>query len=524
MLSIGLILYERLRTKPAFEVRPKLPELPIVGAREGEWFPMLRAMWRNSIDVRTATQAAYLLKDQLCLLPIIDLGRTVIIPSTEINWYLDQPDSDINTRDHLADAFQLHWTLTDPRLVEDDRPIHHQLISTKLTREINNLLPVLAGDIPSSLSDAWGTDTENFKEICLMDDLPHVVGRVVNLAFVGSPTCYNNAMVNNAISFARSLALTAIVLRIMPQTLRPLLAPLVTLPQRMATLRFFNELRPEVNRRMRELFANPGSASNSNDFLQWTIDAAVQSGDPYMMKPDTIMGRVLLLNFLSIHTSTLALTHVLLDLAASSPTVIEELRNEIATAMEAHGGEWSKRTLGDMPKLDSVFRESQRLNPPALIGSPKLVTAPKGVTTPSGIHLHYGTYLAILGYPTLRDPNLYPEPETFKPFRFAKLYEAADKEGLKLEKARLGWAATSKTYSTFGAGRHACPGRFFASTSVKVFLAYMLMNYDIEKMPERPTTPSVGMALLPPLKATIRFKRRKDPVYNLGQATVSSLE
>ena len=350
MLSIGLILYERLRTKPAFEVRPKLPELQIIGAREGEWFPRLRAMWRNSIDVRTATQAAYLLKDQLCLLPIIDLGRTVIIPSTEINWYLDQPDSDINTRDRLADAFQLHWTLTDPRLI--DRPIHHQLISTKLTREINNLLPVLAGDIPSSLSDAWGTDTENVKEICLMDDLPHVVGRVVNLAFVGSPTCYNNAMVNNAISFARSLALTAIVLRIMPQTLRPLLAPLVTLPQRMATRRFFNKLRPEVNRRMRELFANPGSASNSNDFLQWTIDAAVQSGDPYMMKPDTIMGRVLLLNFLSIYTSTLALTHVLLDLAASSPTIIEELRNEIATAMEAHGGEWSKRTLGDIPKLD----------------------------------------------------------------------------------------------------------------------------------------------------------------------------
>ena len=163
------------------------------------------------------------------------------------------------------------------------------------------------------------------------------------------------------------------------------------------------------------------------------------------------------------------------------------------------------------------------MNLPALIGSPKLVTAPKGVTTPSGILLHYGTYLAILGYPILRDPDLYLEPETFKPFKFAKLCEAADKQGLKLEKARLGWAATSKTYSTFGAGRHACPGRFFASTSVKVFLAYMLMNYDIEKRPERPTTPSVGLALLPPLKATIRFKRRKDPVYDLGQAKVSSL-
>jgi cytochrome P450 len=521
LLVVGLILYECLRTKPPFEVRPKLPNLPVVGAREGEWFPTLRAMWRNSIDVRTATQEAYQFKDQLCLLPIVDLGRAVIVPPTEIAWYLDQPDSDINTHDHIIDAFQLNWTLTDPRLVQDNRPVHHLLISTKLTREINNLLPVLAGDIPSSLSDSWGTDTENFKELCPMDDLPHVVGRVVNLAFVGAPTCYNRAMVDSAIKFARGLALTAIVLRFTVQTLRPLLAPLVTLPQRIATWGFFNALRPEVNRRLQDL---PGSASKYNDFLQWTISAAVQSGDPYMMEPDTIMGRVLLLNFLSIHTTTLALTHVLLDLAASCPAYIEELRTEIATALEAHGGEWNRRTLGDMPKLDSVFRESQRMHPPAMIGSPKLVTAPNGVTTPSGVHLRYGTYLAILGYPVLHDPALYPEPETFKPFRFAELREAADQEGLKLERARQGWAATSKSYSTFGAGRHACPGRFFASTSIKVFLAYILLNYDIEKQPERPITPSIGMALLPPLKARIRFKRRKEPLYNLDQARLGSLE
>jgi cytochrome P450 len=104
---------------------------------------------------------------------------------------------------------------------------------------------------------------------------------------------------------------------------------------------------------------------------------------------------------------------------------------------------------------------------------------------------------------------LYPEPETFKPFRFSKLREAADQQGLKSKQTQQAWTATSKTYTTFGAGRHACPGRFFASTTVKVFLAYMFMNYDIEKLPPRPTTPSVGMALLPPLKAMIRVKRRK---------------
>jgi hypothetical protein len=74
------------------------------------------------------------------------------------------------------------------------------------------------------------------------------------------------------------------------------------------------------------------------------------------------MGPVLLLDFLSIHTSTLALTHVLLDLAANSPSYIEELRAEIETGLQAHDGKWNNRTLWDMPKLDSVFRESQRMS------------------------------------------------------------------------------------------------------------------------------------------------------------------
>ncbi|EMR61766.1 hypothetical protein MGN70_001408 [Eutypa lata] len=508
-IIVGLVLYQFVRKIPPYEVYPKLPKLPIIGSREGEWLSKQRAMWRNSVDVRTATQEAYQFTDQPCILPIIDLGNPIIIPSTEISWYLDEPDSHISTIEHLRDSFQLDWTLTDPRIVEDDRPIHFLLISTKLTREINNLLPLLAGKIPSSLKDTWGTDAENFKELCPMRDLPSLIGSVVNLAFVGAPACYNRDMVDNAIKAAYGLGINSIILRMTPQILRPLIAPLVTVSQRIATWRFFKALGPEVRRRLRDLETNPDSASNYNDFLQWTINAAVRNGDPYMMKPETIMGRVLMLDFLSIHTSTIALSHVLFDLAAGPPAVIEELRTEISTALESHGGQWNKATLGSMPKLDSVFRESQRCSPPATIGSPKVVTAPEGVTTPSGLNLAYGTYLAILAYPVLHDPARFPEPDKFKPFRFAELREDADQKGSKVEKARQAWTATGKTYTTFGTGRHACPGRFFASASLKLFLGHMLINYDIEKLLERPASLSVGMTLLPPFNATIRIKARK---------------
>ena len=85
LLIVGLILYECVRIKPPFQIRPQLPKLPVVGAKKGEWFSAMKAMWRNTVDVRTATQEAYQFKDQLCLLPILDLGCVVIIPPTEID-------------------------------------------------------------------------------------------------------------------------------------------------------------------------------------------------------------------------------------------------------------------------------------------------------------------------------------------------------------------------------------------------------------------------------------------------------
>jgi cytochrome P450 len=524
LLIFGFILYEVVRPKLPFEVHPKLPKLPMVGARDGEWFSRMRAMWRNSIDIKSATEEAYKFKEEPCLFPIFDLGDVVILPPTEVPWFHEQPESDLSAHYHQLNAFQLNYTITDPRIVHETLPIHQVLINTTLTRETNNLLPALADEIAGSVDSIWGLDTDNFKELCLMDEMPDVVARIVNRAFVGVPMCRNKPLVDAGVSFSRGLGFTSVLLRVTPQWLRPLAGPLMTLPQKIATWKFFNKLRPEVHRRLKEL-SNPESTETKtgekyNDFLQWTIDAAIKSGDPFMMKPDTIMGRVLLLNFVSIHTSSFAITHALLDLAANSPQYIDELRSEIVAALEKHGGAWNKRTLADMPKLDSAFRESQRMNSIVTVASPKPVCNPQGVTTPSGLHLPYGSYLAILSYPILHDQNLYEDPETFQPFRFAERREAADQQGLTKDKVRQGWISVTKTYTAFGTGRHACPGRFFAANMLKVMLSYLLLNYDIEKLPQRPVNPTFSVSLIPPLKATIRFKRRKEPLYKMDPGSI----
>ena len=56
--------------------------------------------------------------------------------------------------------------------------------------------------------------------------------------------------------------------------------------------------------------------------------------------------------------------------------------------------------------------------------------------------------------------------------------------------------SVTKENMSFGFGRHACPGRFFAANEMKLIMARLLLDYDI-KMPPGVSEPyknfSVGV-------------------------------
>lgn len=52
------------------------------------------------------------------------------------------------------------------------------------------------------------------------------------------------------------------------------------------------------------------------------------------------------------------------------------------------------------------------------------------------------------------------------------------------------------------------PGRFLASSMMKLVLIYLLENYDIESSESRPNSIFFGQAILPPTKAVVTFRRK----------------
>ena len=93
----------------------------------------------------------------------------------------------------------------------------------------------------------------------------------------------------------------------------------------------------------------------SEDLLQWMMDNAEG-------RSKSVLSAINLhVAFAAIHTSAVAVTHIIYDLCAM-PEYVEPLRQEIEEALAAEGGPTKKAFL-KMPKLDSFMRESQRLNP-----------------------------------------------------------------------------------------------------------------------------------------------------------------
>jgi cytochrome P450 len=352
---------------------------------------------------------------------------------------------------------------------------------------------------------------------------------------------------------------------LIPTPLLPVLAPIFTFPNRKHSRAYTKILKPEILRRQRLLQQHsqtqktsppsPGQtgdaeksihskAEQPNDFLQWLLTRSQTTPQHYTGSPDetdadVICARLLHINFASVHTTSFIGTNVLLDILASDPAdkVIEMLRQEALNTQDHPTSEtnatppptaptWSRSGLSKMYLLDSVLRESSRLASIIGVGVNHIITSPSGITLPDGTHLPKGNMLATHSWGLHHDDSIYAEADKFQPFRFADMgartadgdesgviVSKEEKERNVLEKANLQFVATSEKYLGFGHGRHACPGRFFASAELKLLVATLLTRFEVEIVGDgngkgRPECFWAGPNHVPPMGAKVRVRRR----------------
>ncbi|EJF67303.1 cytochrome P450 [Dichomitus squalens LYAD-421 SS1] len=372
---------------------------------------------------------------------------------------------------------------------------HVDLIRNTLTRQLNAVLPAIVDEVEVVCGELLPTVEGDIASLPGSKTVLDIVSRIISRAFVGQPLCRNKQYLDAAVSFTIDLVKARIVINLFPERMKWFVSRFITGPSENLR-RVMGLLLPVVNERvvqMRQRETKTESTDVPNDILQWILEEAQGRKEPL----DYVAMRLQLQNFAAIHTSSSSLTHAFFHML-SRLDIVPVLREEVESALAPEG--WTKTALDKMWKLDSLLKESQRFTGITLLGM--IRRAVQDVKLVDGTYLPRGTLFAFAGQATHTDTTNYDGADEFDPFRFSDVREGGDS-------ARHQYVNTSSDYIAFGRGKHACPGRFFASMELKVVLAYLILTYDmtLEGDAGRPANINLSFSVIPSRDAVVRFER-----------------
>ncbi|KAJ8516848.1 hypothetical protein ONZ45_g5889 [Pleurotus djamor] len=469
------------------------PEIPRVG-RAGVIGYIITAIRFTLNSTEVLDDAEKVFGDRVFALPTLG-GWVIVLSAQHLETLRASNDTIFNQPIAVNEALQLDHTM-NPR--QQGNPYQVGVIRNELTKGISTFIPEILEETTLAMKETFKVPAgSEYASISMFHTMTHMMGRITNRAMLGVDMCRNDEYIHAVVNFAETLSQYATLLKWSPVLLRrPLyfiLSSLLGGPKQP-----MKYVKPYLLKRLEERAQESPSSHlfNIAEFL-------IHNAPPETLSDiDDLAMRILNVNFGSIHTSSIYVTQALFEMAQMSEDDRESIRREVRQALEEEGG-WNKAALQRFRKLDSLLREVGRMYGLSRFGMNRLTIANGRLSDGTVVPSWYKVMVNLK--PIHRNSSVYPNPNTFDPFRFSKLRDEEDSS------VKHGFTTVDKDFIAFGTGRHACPGRFFASMELKIMLAHVLLRYDF-KLPDgatkRPPSFVLAGTTLPPLKGHILFKPR----------------
>ncbi|KAL6834300.1 cytochrome P450 [Trichoderma sp. SZMC 28015] len=447
-------------------------------------FPVVGSITES--DFRKALEEGHRLYPNSPFILPTPMHPTVILPHSVINEIKNLPENVVSLRQH-------HYTIFVDEL--------DTAIRVDLTRNVEKNLQLFQEEVQYAFAQNVG-DCHTWTAIPGYERMLKIISLLSSRVFVGLPLSRQEEWIKTTCQYALDGGAGAHALTPFPPALRPLVAPFL--------LGSLKKHRTLARRMMQPLLEKFEQTNGQNEDMG---EDEITGGDlikyilSHYKEPVTaerLARDQLIATFVAMHTTTICLTQTLFDLAAR-PEYVAPLREELEAILadDSHGdGRLHNTNLGKLSKMDSFIRESQRVNPPGLVTMLRHVTAPGGLRLSTGHVIPQGTVVGISNHAVTQS---YPDANVFDGFRYHKLRLQPGHE------TRHQLATTGLDALSFGHGNHACPGRFFAASEIKVVLAYLLQHYDIklEEGQGRPENHHRGAIVSPSAEGTVLLRRRQ---------------
>ena len=185
--------------------------------------------------------------------------------------------------------------------------------------------------------------------------------------------------------------------------------------------------------------------------------------DGSLLPPDDIVNHMSFLMMAAHDTLASALSSLVYRLA-TNPDWQDRLRDEVSRLETSQDGALTFDRLDDMVVTEMAFKEALRLTPP-VPSVPRRALRDfefKGFRIPAGAAIMVNTIY------THYMPDLWPDPERYRPTRFA--------EGASRDRHKF-------AFVPFGGGAHMCIGLNFAYMQAKCFVWHFLRNFAVSMPP-----------------------------------------
>ncbi|KAJ7060186.1 cytochrome P450 [Mycena amicta] len=488
----------------------RIPDgLSWMGKNDQEWFSALRANWRGwfeSIPMYMEGYKKFSKDNKIFVVPTWTRAPQILLPPSMASWLAAQPEHIVSAKDRTFNAAQFKYTVGHPEILKND--MVELIIKRELTKTVGTLNEDIIDEILSSMDSLYGTDGE-WRECYIFDSLTRTVGRVVNRVFVGKELCQNMEYVMAGTRFAKAVNLSSYVLHLFPEFCKPAVAALATLPNKYQAYTCMKHLQPLIAQRITDMRAKDADPTypweEPNEYVSWLVRESFKRTSELDTSVYNLSYRIVMLNFAAIITTTISCVNTVLDVwsAHNAEEIVEEIREEILRVLSETNGVWTKAAVAKMYRLDSAIRESSRINGVGGTSLARQVRVPEGIKLPNGLVAPQHTTIGVSMDGIHMDPDNYPDPMKFDPFRFSRERENGGKP-----KENVDLSTTSSKYVLFSHGVHACPARFFATNDLKLILGHLILNYEIAPRPRREPNISLGDIAIVPESATIKIRRR----------------